>query len=282
MRVAVTVEEIRNQVKEWKREGLSVGLVPTMGALHEGHASLVDASVKSCDRTVTSIFVNPKQFGKSEDLDSYPRTFDEDCRILEERGCDMVFAPTVDVMYPDGFGAEIQITTDMVNQLCGASRPGHFKGVCTVVGKLFNIVAPDKAFFGEKDAQQLAVIRKMVKDLNFDVEVVGCPTIREADGLAKSSRNVYMNEEERNAAGILYQSMLKAQELIKNGERSAETIAEQMKALIATEGMAQIDYVRIVDGLTLLPTDEVKAGDLVALAVCFGNTRLIDNFTVSF
>lgn len=282
MRVAVTVEEIRNQVKEWKREGLSVGLVPTMGALHEGHASLVDASVKSCDRTVTSIFVNPKQFGKSEDLDSYPRTFDEDCRILEERGCDMVFAPTVDVMYPDGFGAEIQITTDIVNQLCGASRPGHFKGVCTVVGKLFNIVAPDKAFFGEKDAQQLAVIRKMVKDLNFDVEVVGCPTIREADGLAKSSRNVYMNEEERNAAGILYQSMLKAQELIKNGERSAETIAEQMKALIATEGMAQIDYVRIVDGLTLLPTDEVKAGDLVALAVCFGNTRLIDNFTVSF
>ena len=281
MIIAVTVDDVRRQVKEWKKEGLSVGLVPTMGALHEGHASLVDSSVKVCDRTVASVFVNPTQFSKGEDLDSYPRTFDRDCEILEEHGCDMVFAPTVDVMYPEGFGTEIQLNTGIVNRLCGASRPGHFKGVCTVVGKLFNIVSPDSAYFGEKDAQQLAVIRKMVKDLNFDINVVGCPTVRESDGLAKSSRNSYLNEEERRASGVLYKSMTLARECIDTGKLQAAEVAEIMRETIEGEPLAEIDYIEIVDGSTLEPVETIKNGDLVALAVYIGNTRLIDNFTVS-
>ena len=278
MIIAVTVDDVRRQVKEWKKEGLSVGLVPTMGALHEGHASLVDSSVKVCDRTVASVFVNPTQFSKGEDLDSYPRTFDRDCEILEEHGCDMVFAPTVDVMYPEGFGTEIQITTGIVNRLCGASRPGHFKGVCTVVGKLFNIVSPDSAFFGEKDAQQLAVIRKMVKDLNFDIEIIGCPIVREEDGLAKSSRNTYLNAEERKAALCLSRSVAKGQEIIKNGMK-AEKLLGEMTEVINAEPLAKIDYVSVVDALTMEPVEKIERPVLVAMAVYIGKTRLIDNFS---
>ena len=197
MITATTIEEARKAIKKWKAEGLTVGLVPTMGALHDGHASLVTAAVSDCDRVVTSVFVNPTQFGEGEDLESYPRDFERDCKILEEKGCHMVFHPSVQEMYPDGYGTYVNLESEMTKQLCGRSRPGHFRGVCTVVSKLFNITTPDRAYFGQKDAQQLAVIRRMVKDMDFDIEIVGCPTVREKDGLAKSSRNSYLNDEER-------------------------------------------------------------------------------------
>ena len=280
MIIAETIIEVRQQVAAWRKEGLTIGLVPTMGALHEGHVSLVRESVKECDRTVASVFVNPTQFAAGEDLDKYPRTFERDVELLEQNGCDMVFYPAVEEMYPAGFGAEIQITTDMVHQLCGASRPTHFKGVCTVVGKLFNIVTPDKGFFGEKDAQQLAILKKMVRDLNFPLEVVGCPTIREADGLAKSSRNSYLSPEERAAAVILYKTMQAAKEKLESGMTDAEELKKFMTDMIQTEPLAKIDYIQIVDGIDLIPVKEISTGDLVALAVYFGSTRLIDNFTV--
>ena len=280
IKIAETVAEVRRQVKEWREEGLTVGLVPTMGALHSGHVSLVKASAAQCDRTVTSIFVNPTQFAPGEDLDKYPKTFEKDKAVLDANGCDVIFYPSVEEMYPDGFGAEIQITTDMCHQLCGASRPSHFKGVCTVVGKLFNIVTPDKAFFGQKDAQQLAIVRKMVRDLNFPLEIVGCPTIREADGLAMSSRNSYLSPEERTAAAVLYRSMCAAKEKIEEGITDSAELEGMMREMIESEPLARIDYVDIVDGISLLPVENVKRGDLVALAVYFGNTRLIDNFTV--
>ena len=193
MKIATTIKEVRKQVSDWKREGLTVGLVPTMGALHEGHASLVDAAKEQCDRVVTSVFVNPTQFAAGEDLDAYPRDFDRDCGILEAHGCDLVFHPGVEEMYPEGAATFVELRSDMTKQLCGKSRPEHFCGVCTVVSKLFHIAMPDKAFFGEKDAQQLAVIRQMTRDLLFGIEIVGCPTKREEDGLAKSSRNVYLD-----------------------------------------------------------------------------------------
>ena len=280
MIIAETIIEVRQQVAAWRKEGLTIGLVPTMGALHEGHVSLVRESVKECDRTVASVFVNPTQFAAGEDLDKYPRTFERDVELLEQNGCDMVFYPAVEEMYPAGFGAEIQITTDMIHQLCGASRPTHFKGVCTVVGKLFNIVTPDKGFFGEKDAQQLAILKKMVRDLNFPLEVVGCPTIREADGLAKSSRNSYLSPEERAAAVILYKTMQAAKEKLESGMTDAEEVKKFMTDMIQTEPLAKIDYIQVVDGIDLIPVKEVSPGDLVALAVYFGSTRLIDNFTV--
>ena len=202
MIIANTIDDVRKKVREWKTSGFTVGLVPTMGALHEGHASLISAAVGGCDRVVASVFVNPTQFSAGEDLDSYPRDFERDCRILEKKGCDMVFHPSVEEMYPEGFGTYINLETEMTKQLCGKSRSGHFRGVCTVVSKLFNIVGPDRAYFGEKDAQQLAVIRRMVKDMNFNIQIVGCPTVRESDGLAKSSRNMYLNYEEREAATV--------------------------------------------------------------------------------
>ena len=286
MIIATTVNDVRKQVKKWKAEGLTVGLVPTMGALHEGHASLVAAAVSQCDRVVASVFVNPTQFGVGEDLDSYPRDFEHDCRLLEEKGCSMVFHPEVEEMYPPGFGTYVNLETEMTKQLCGKSRPGHFRGVCTVVSKLFHIAMPDKAFFGEKDAQQLAVIRQMTRDLLFGIEIVGCPTKREEDGLAKSSRNVYLDAEERKAAGILYQAICKAQEYLKehldteDGKTESQPVTELIKDIIGTEPLAEIDYVDAVDGMSLLPADRIGDGDLIALAVNIGKTRLIDNFTV--
>lgn len=284
--IAETIKETREQVKEWHRQGLTVGLVPTMGALHEGHASLVDAAAKECDRVVASVFVNPTQFAANEDLDKYPRDFKRDCRILEEHGCDMVFHPTVEEMYPTGFCAAVDIESDMTKQLCGKSRATHFKGVCTVVSKLFNIVGADKAYFGEKDAQQLAVIKTMVRDLNMDIEIVGCPTVREEDGLAKSSRNAYLNDEERKAAGVLYKAIKVAQDMIRDATDidamaiPTEAIIEPMHRIVSEEPLAKIEYIETVDGLTLMPVDEIKEGTLIALAVHIGNTRLIDNFTV--
>lgn len=285
MIIAETVEEVRKQVKAWKMQGLSVGLVPTMGALHDGHASLVDAAANDCDRVVASVFVNPTQFAANEDLDSYPRTFERDCEILENHGCNMVFHPSVSEMYPKGFSASVDIESEMTKQLCGKTRTTHFKGVCTVVSKLFNIVGADRAYFGEKDAQQLAVIKAMVRDLNIDVEVVGCPTVREADGLAKSSRNSYLNSEERKAAGIIYKAIEAAQKYIakitsNEVDVKATEIIEAMNDIIKSEQLAEIEYIEVVDGETLIPVEDVKDGCLVAVAVKIGETRLIDNFTV--
>ena len=283
MIVATTVDEVRRTVRAWKREGLTVGLVPTMGYLHEGHASLVDAAVAACDRVVASDFVNPTQFGPGEDLESYPRDFDHDCALLEEHGCSMVFHPSVDEMYPDGGGKTdtyVEILNDMPKQLCGKTRPIHFRGVCTVVSKLFNIVTPDKAFFGQKDAQQLAVIRKMVRDMSYGIEIVGCPIVREEDGLAKSSRNTYLSDEEREAALVLSKAVFLGQKLVEDGERDATKIVAAMTDLIQAEPLARIDYVEAVDGLTMAPVTTVKPPVLFAMAVYIGTTRLIDNFLV--
>lgn len=282
MIIAERIDDVRSAVKQWRTEGLTVGLVPTMGALHQGHASLVTAAAKDCDRVVASVFVNPTQFGQGEDLDSYPRDFEGDCRLLEEKGCHLVFHPSPEEMYPDGYGTYVNLESDMTNVLCGKSRPGHFRGVCTVVSKLFNIVTPDRAYFGEKDAQQLAVIRRMVSDMNYGIEIVGCPTIRENDGLAKSSRNAYLSKEQRKAAAVLYRSIEEARTLTEVNEKStsASELIKTMTAVISSEPMAKIDYIEAVDGKTLQPKSQLVPGDLVALAVYIGKTRLIDNFTV--
>ncbi len=279
MKVVNTIADLRAQVKEWKAEGLTVGLCPTMGYLHEGHASLMDASVAACDRTVASVFVNPIQFGPTEDLATYPRDFDHDCKLLEEHGVDLVFHPEDSEMYADDFCTFVDINT-LSDTLCGASRPIHFRGVCTVITKLFNAVNPDKAFFGKKDAQQLAIIRRMTRDLNFDVEIVGCPIVREADGLAKSSRNTYLSPEERKAALILSRTIRLGQDIAGGCERSSAKLLAAMRANLATEPLADVEYVEVVDGLSMQPVEQYKDGDLVAMAVRIGTTRLIDNFTV--
>ena len=278
--IAETIAQVRAQVKEWKEQGLTVGLVPTMGYLHEGHASLVDKAVSMCDRVVASDFVNPTQFGPNEDLESYPRDFDRDCALLEEHGCSMVFHPSVEEMYAPDAATFVEILSDMPKQLCGKTRPIHFRGVCTVVSKLFNIVTPDKAFFGQKDAQQLAIIRRMVRDMSYGIEIVGCPIVREADGLAKSSRNTYLSAEERKAALVLSRAVKLGRELVRNGEKNADAIVNAMRALIEQEPLARIDYVSAVDGLTMLPVHEINGGELIAMAVYIGKTRLIDNFSV--
>ena len=278
---ANTVSQVREQVKKWKKEGLSVGLVPTMGYLHKGHASLVDEAVRQCDKVVVSDFVNPTQFGPGEDLETYPRDFEHDCALLEAHGCHMVFHPDVSEMYTEEIATYVENISDMPKTLCGKTRPIHFRGVCTVVSKLFNIVTPDKAFFGMKDAQQLAIIRKMVTDLSFGIEIVGCPIVREDDGLAMSSRNTYLSAEERKQALVLSRAVKLGQELIAKGEHDADKITSEMKALITEMPLAKIDYVSAVDGTSLKDTKTLKSGDLVAMAVYIGKTRLIDNFTVN-
>lgn len=280
MKIATTIAEVRAQVAAWKKEGLTVGLVPTMGYLHEGHASLVDTAVSQCDRVVASVFVNPTQFGPNEDLEDYPRDFDRDKALLEAHGCHMVFHPSVEEMYPAGAATYVEILSDMPKQLCGKSRPIHFRGVCTVVSKLFNIVTPDKAFFGQKDAQQLAILRRMVRDLSYGIELVGCPIVREADGLAKSSRNTYLNPQERQAALVLSQAVKLGQELVAQGERNAVKVVAAMTAHIAAQPLARIDYVEAVDGVTMEPLETLQGTVLVAMAVYIGKTRLIDNFIV--
>ena len=280
MKIATTIAEVRAQVREWKQQGLTVGLVPTMGYLHEGHASLVKTSVQQCDRTVASVFLNPTQFGPGEDLETYPRDFEHDCALLTECGCDMVFHPEVSEMYPDGFATFVEVQSEMPRQLCGKTRPIHFRGVCTVVSKLFNIVTPDKAFFGQKDAQQLAIIRRMVLDLSMGIEIVGCPIIREDDGLAKSSRNTYLNGEERQAALVLNRSLKAGKALVDAGETRACVIKSAITAEIEKEPLAKIDYVDVVDFDTITPVEKLEGSILVAIAVYIGKTRLIDNFIV--
>lgn len=280
MIIATTIAQVRAQVAAWKKEGLTVGLVPTMGYLHEGHASLVDEAVRQCDRVVASDFVNPTQFGPNEDLEAYPRDFDRDCALLEEHGCAMVFHPAVEEMYAPGAATYVEILSDMPKQLCGKTRPIHFRGVCTVVSKLFNIVTPDKAFFGQKDAQQLAIIRQMVRDLSYGIEIVGCPIVREADGLAKSSRNTYLSQAERQAALVLSESVFLGQKMVAEGETDANKIVTAMTEHIQAQPLAKIDYVAAVDGVTMDPVDQIAGTVLVAMAVYIGKTRLIDNFIV--
>lgn len=276
MKIVQTVEEVRTQVKEWRATGLTVGLVPTMGYLHEGHKSLIDRAVKENDRVVVSVFVNPMQFGPTEDLASYPRDLQRDALLCETAGAALIFHPEPENMYESDFSSFIDMNT-LTKGLCGKTRPIHFRGVCTVVGKLFNIVQPDKAYFGQKDAQQLAVIRHMVRDLNFNLEVVGCPIIREEDGLAKSSRNTYLNEAERQAALILSKSLEQGRKLIEAGERNAEVIKKAIVEMLETEPLARIDYVELVDWNTLEPVTTIEGPVLNAIAVYIGKTRLIDN-----
>ena len=280
MLVCETVKETREIVALWKKEGLTVGLVPTMGYLHEGHASLVRESVRQCDKTVVSVFVNPTQFGPGEDLETYPRDFAHDSEILQKEGCDLVFHPEPGEMYPEGAATFVEILSDMPKRLCGKTRPIHFRGVCTVVNKLFNIVQPDKAFFGEKDAQQLAIIKKMERDLLMGIEIVGCPIVREDDGLAMSSRNTYLSAEERKAALVLSKAVRLGQEMADAGERDASLIVSKMTELIAAEPLARIDYVSAADAETLDPVERIEKPVLFAMAVYIGKTRLIDNFSV--
>lgn len=279
MQIAYTVKEVREQVKAWRKEGLSVGLVPTMGYLHEGHASLIKKAVEDNDRVVTSIFVNPTQFAPTEDLEAYPRDMEKDSKLCETLGVGLIFHPEPEEMYAPDFCTWVDMDV-LSKTLCGKSRPIHFRGVCTVVSKLFHIVTPDRAYFGQKDAQQLAIIRRMVRDLNMDIEIVGCPIVREEDGLAKSSRNTYLNEEERKAALILSQSIFLGQKMVQEGETDTAKIKAAMVEKIQSEPLARIDYVEIVDGLSMQPVDTVQSPTLAAIAVYIGKTRLIDNFIV--
>lgn len=276
MKIVSTIEEVRAQVKEWKKEGQSIGFVPTMGYLHEGHMSLIDAAREN-DKVVVSIFVNPMQFGPTEDLASYPRDLEHDAKLCEEHGVDLIFHPTPEEMYGDQFYSYVDMDV-LTKELCGLSRPVHFRGVCTVVTKLFNIVTPDRAYFGQKDAQQLAVIKRMVKDLNMPLTITGCPIIREADGLAKSSRNTYLSIEERKAALVLSRSIFLGKEMVEKGERDCKRILAAMTAEIEKEPLAKIDYVKIVDLDTMQQVEKIDRGILAAIAVYIGKTRLIDNF----
>ena len=277
MNIVKTISEVRNEVKNWRKQGLSVGLVPTMGYLHEGHKSLIDRACKENDKVVVSVFVNPTQFGPGEDLATYPRDIQRDAALCEDAGAALIFNPEPEEMYFDDFHTYVTMES-LSDELCGKTRPIHFRGVCTVVSKLFHIVAPDRAYFGQKDAQQLAIIKRMVRDLNFDIEIVGCPIVREADGLAKSSRNTYLNPEERKAALVLSKAVGLGQDLIQKGERNADVIVEKMKQLIEEEPLAKIDYVQAVDAISIQPVAEIKGTVLVAMAVYIGKTRLIDNF----
>ena len=269
MKIVSTIEEVRAQVKEWKKEGQSIGFVPTMGYLHEGHMSLIDAAGEN-DKVVVSIFVNPMQFGPTEDLASYPRDLEHDAKLCEEHGVDLIFHPTPEEMYGDQFYSYVDMDV-LTKELCGLSRPVHFRGVCTVV-------TPDRAYFGQKDAQQLAVIKRMVKDLNMPLTITGCPIIREADGLAKSSRNTYLSIEEREAALVLSRSIFLGKEMVEKGERDCKKILAAMTAEIEKEPLAKIDYVKIVDLDTMQQVEKIDRGILAAIAVYIGKTRLIDNF----
>ena len=278
MKIVSTVDDVRKQIKEWKMQGQSVGFVPTMGYLHEGHKSLVDCARKENDRVVVSIFVNPMQFGPAEDLADYPRDLEHDAQICETAGADLIFHPEPEEMYAGDFCSFVDMSV-LTEGLCGKTRPVHFRGVCTVVTKLLNIVTPDRAYFGQKDGQQLAVIRRMVRDLNMDICIVGCPIVREEDGLAKSSRNTYLSPEERKAALVLSQAVRLGSELAKT-EKDAKKVVLAMKDKIQTEPLARIDYVEAVDALSMQPVKTLEGGCMLAMAVYIGKTRLIDNVLV--
>ena len=278
MKLVKTVAELQQIVKETKKAGKSIGLVPTMGALHEGHASLIKAAHAENDFTIVSDFVNPTQFGPTEDLDAYPRTLDHDCKLAEEMGADVLFAPSPNEMYPSRDMTWVEVTGDITKVLCGRTRPIHFRGVATVVSKLFNLAQPDKAYFGQKDAQQAQVLKRMVKDLFFPLEIRVMPIVREADGLAKSSRNVYLNAAERSAAVILSKALAKAKAAFEAGERDSAKLIALVTEMIQTEPLSNIDYVEMYQLPDLTPAEKtVKTDHLLAVAVKFGTTRLIDN-----
>ncbi|MEO0020092.1 MAG: pantoate--beta-alanine ligase [candidate division WOR-3 bacterium] len=278
MRVVKTVKTMQRVAEQLRSEG-RVGFVPTMGALHQGHLKLMEVARERCDRLVVSIFVNPIQFGPKEDYRFYPRDLQRDLRLVKQVGADVVFYPDVKEMYPKGYATYVEVE-GLTRYLCGRSRPGHFRGVTTVVAKLFNIVKPHLAVFGQKDAQQAFVIKRMVKDLNYDIEVLVVPTVREKDGLAMSSRNVYLNSKEREEAPVLYRALKLAEGLIRNGERDAKRVKGAMRSLIREESEGRIDYIEIVDTNRLEPVKKLKGEVLIALAVYFGKARLIDNIIV--
>jgi pantoate--beta-alanine ligase len=276
MKICATIAEMRIARQGMPRQGCRLGFVPTMGALHEGHLSLVRAAKAQCDVVAVSIFVNPAQFGPQEDFSKYPRNFERDCELLEKEGADFLFAPTVEEMYPQGVVTYVMVE-GLSDKLCGKSRPGHFRGVTTVVSKLFHIVEPDLAFFGQKDAAQVAIIRRMVRDLNMPVQIVGCPIVREVDGLAKSSRNAYLDPGQRKAALVLYRALMQVRDLFEHGEGEAAKLIEVGKQVFAEEPSVRLDYLEIVDPDALDPVVEVGAPALVAVAGFVGATRLIDN-----
>ena len=278
MKLVHTVAELRDEVTAAKAQGLTIGLVPTMGALHEGHASLIAAANKENDFVVVSVFVNPTQFGPNEDLDAYPRTLEADCKLAEKMGANVVFAPSPKEMYPSADDTWVEVTGDITKVLCGRTRPIHFRGVTTVVTKLFNLAQPDRAYFGQKDAQQVEVLKRMVKDLFFPLQLRVMPIIREADGLAKSSRNTYLSQEEHTAALVLSRSLKAAKAMYEAGERDAAKITAAVTADIEKEPMSNIDYVEIyaLPGLEPVATP-MLGSNLLAVAVKFGTTRLIDN-----
>ena len=277
MNIATTVEQAKQTVRQWKAEGLTVGLVPTMGYLHEGHESLIKRAVAECDRVMVSVFLNPIQFAPNEDLATYPRDFAADTVLIENAGADLVFHPEPSELYAPDACTFVNVE-GITSELCGKTRPTHFRGVCTVVSKLMNISQADRAYFGQKDAQQHAVVRRMVRDLNMNIEVVGCPIVREEDGLAKSSRNTYLSPAEREAALVLSRAVREGQRLMKEGERDAKTILGAMRAIIEAEPLARIDYVEMVSWDGIKPVDVATSSVLVAMAVYIGKTRLIDNF----
>jgi len=276
MKTVRTIEELRRIVGVWKASSASVGFIPTMGFLHEGHESLMRRAAADNDRVVVSIFVNPTQFGPSEDLDRYPRDLEHDLERCEALGVDLVFCPEVEEIYPTGFQTTVSVDSLSLG-LCSKSRPTHFQGVCTVVSKLFAIVGADRAYFGQKDAQQLAVIRRMTQDLNFSVEVVGCPTVREPDGLAKSSRNKYLTPEERKAAPALNQVLQLAEDAVAAGTRDGAALQRLMEEHLAAIPLFRIDYLEIVNALSLQPVQKLCGSILIVAAVFLGKTRLIDN-----
>lgn len=279
MEVVKTIERVRSLVKKVRKQDKTIGLVPTMGALHIGHISLIKTAAQRSDFVVVSIFVNPTQFGPSEDFDKYPRPFEQDSQICRDNGVDVVFAPSSEEMY--GQSSLTWVDVDKLTEpLCGRSRPGHFRGVTTVCSKLFNIVLPDFAFFGQKDAQQAIVIRRMVADLNMPLEVVVCPTVREKDGLAVSSRNKYLTESERKDAPLIYEALKKGQTMIASGTKETRQILDEIKEILNRSKLIEPEYVEIVDAGTLQPAEVVESELLIAIAAKLGSTRLIDNIRV--
>jgi len=280
MKIIKNIEEMKIQVNLWKKEDSSIGLVPTMGFLHEGHESLIKRAVSENEHVVVYVFVNPLQFGPKEDFAAYPRDLDKDSELCARNNADVLFAPEASELYDKDAATFVNVER-LTEGLCGAKRPGHFQGVCTVLTKFFNIVKPDRAYFGEKDAQQLAVVKRMARDLNFDTQIIGCPIVREKDGLAKSSRNTYLSPEERTAALVLFRSLMHAKEyILSNDNVTVQEIKSLITMEIMKEPLARIDYVEIVEGENLKEAQEMRGPLLIALAVFIGRTRLIDNISI--
>ncbi len=280
MKIIKQVQQMQELAEQTRTKGLKVGLVPTMGFLHEGHLSLIRLAREKADFVVVSIFVNPTQFGPDEDYQAYPRDLKRDCRLIGQSGGDVVFAPSAEEMYPKGYCTFVEVK-GITRKLCGASRPTHFRGVTTVVTKLFYIVKPHFAVFGQKDAQQAIVIERLVKDLNFEIKIVVAPTVREPDGLAMSSRNRYLSEQEREDATVLYRALQRAKNMVESGERRANRVIATMEKMISEKPTAQIDYIAVVDTQQLEPLEQLSGEVLIALAVRFDRARLIDNIILS-